>query len=93
MPEQFAASSAAHLFPRRHAHVRETIEICQGIWTNKTSEYHGEFADFDPCGFGHQPVQKPHPPIYFSGSGTRSARQPLREVRLDGLDRHPGHPP
>jgi alkanesulfonate monooxygenase SsuD/methylene tetrahydromethanopterin reductase-like flavin-dependent oxidoreductase (luciferase family) len=30
-------------------------------------EYHGEFADFDPCGFGAKPVQKPHPPIFFSG--------------------------
>lgn len=67
MPEEFAAASATHLFPRRHAHVRETIEICQGIWTNETFEYHGEFADFEPSGFGHQPLQKPHPPIYFSG--------------------------
>lgn len=67
MPEEFAASSAAHIFPRRHAHVRETIEIMQGIWTNELFEYHGEFADFDSCGFGAKPVQKPHPPIYFSG--------------------------
>lgn len=67
MPEEFAAASATHIFPKRHKHVRETIEICQGIWTNETFEYHGEFADFEPCGFGHQPLQKPHPPIYFSG--------------------------
>ena len=67
MPEEFAASSAAHIFPRRHAHVRETLEIMQGIWTNDLFEYHGEFADFEPCGFGHKPVQKPYPPIYFSG--------------------------
>ncbi len=67
MPEEFAASSATHLFPRRHAHVRETLEIMQGIWTNEVFEYHGEFADFDPCGFGAKPVQQPHPPIYFSG--------------------------
>ncbi len=67
MPEEFAAASASDIFPRRHAHVRETIEICQGIWTNETFEYHGEFADFEPCGFGHQPLQKPHPPIFFSG--------------------------
>ena len=67
MPEEFAAASAAHLFPRRHAHVRETLEIMQGIWTNDLFEYHGEFADFDRCGFGHKPLQKPYPPIYFSG--------------------------
>jgi alkanesulfonate monooxygenase SsuD/methylene tetrahydromethanopterin reductase-like flavin-dependent oxidoreductase (luciferase family) len=67
MPEEFAASSASHLFPRRHAHVRETIEIMQGVWQNDLFEYHGEFADFQRCGFGHKPVQKPGPPIYFSG--------------------------
>jgi alkanesulfonate monooxygenase SsuD/methylene tetrahydromethanopterin reductase-like flavin-dependent oxidoreductase (luciferase family) len=47
--------------------VRETIEIMQGIWTNELFEYRGEFADFDSCGFGAKPVQKPHPPIFFSG--------------------------
>jgi alkanesulfonate monooxygenase SsuD/methylene tetrahydromethanopterin reductase-like flavin-dependent oxidoreductase (luciferase family) len=67
MPEEFAAASASHIFPKRHKHVRETIEIMQGIWTNDVFEYHGEFADFDRCGFGWKPVQKPHPPIYFSG--------------------------
>src|SRR4029078_7801917 len=54
-------------FPKRKKQGRGTIEIMQGIWTNELFEYHGEFADFDPCGFGAKPVQKPHPPIYFSG--------------------------
>jgi alkanesulfonate monooxygenase SsuD/methylene tetrahydromethanopterin reductase-like flavin-dependent oxidoreductase (luciferase family) len=67
MPEEFAAASASHIFPKRHSHVRETIEICQGIWTNDLFEYHGEFADFEPCGFGHKPLQDPHPPIFMSG--------------------------
>lgn len=67
MPEEFAAASATHIYPKRHKHVRETIEIMQGIWTNEVFEYHGEFADFDPCGFGAKPLQDPHPPIFFSG--------------------------
>ena len=67
MPEEFAAASASHIFPKRHKHVRETIEIMQGVWSNELFEYHGEFADFDKCGFGAKPIQKPHPPIYFSG--------------------------
>ncbi len=67
MPEEFAAASAAHIFPKRHKHVRETIEIMTGIWTNDIFEYHGEFADFEPAGFGAKPLQHPHPPIYFSG--------------------------
>ena len=83
MPEEFAAASATHLFPRRHAHVRETIEICQGIWTNDTFEYHGEFADFEPSGFGHKPVQKPHPPIYFSG--LRDPKRSANRVAKYGL--------
>ncbi len=47
--------------------MRETVEIMQGIWTNEVVEHHGEFADFDPCGFGAKPVQDPHPPIFMSG--------------------------
>jgi FMNH2-dependent dimethyl sulfone monooxygenase len=67
MPEEFAAANASHIYPRRHGHVRETIEVMKGIWTNETFEYHGDFADFERCGFGWNPVQQPHPPIYFSG--------------------------
>jgi len=67
MPEEFAAASVSHIFPKRHKHVRETIEIMQGIWANDVFEYHGEFADFDACGFGAKPLQNPGPPIYFSG--------------------------
>ncbi|GLY37744.1 luciferase [Amycolatopsis sp. NBRC 101858] len=85
MPEEFAAASAAHIFPKRHKHVRETLEIMQGIWTNEVFEYHGEFADFEPAGFGAKPVQKPHPPIFFSGlkDPKRSAAR-IAEYGLSG---------
>jgi alkanesulfonate monooxygenase SsuD/methylene tetrahydromethanopterin reductase-like flavin-dependent oxidoreductase (luciferase family) len=85
MPEEFAAASAAHIFPKRHQHVRETIEIMQGMWTNELFEYHGEFADFEPCGFGAKPVQNPHPPIFFSGlkDAKRSARR-IAKYNLSG---------
>jgi alkanesulfonate monooxygenase SsuD/methylene tetrahydromethanopterin reductase-like flavin-dependent oxidoreductase (luciferase family) len=81
MPEEFAAASASHIFPRRHQHVRETIEVMQGIWTNDVFEYHGEFADFDRCGFGAKPVQNPLP-IYFSGLRD-PARAAKRVTRYD----------
>lgn len=87
MPEEFAAASATHLFPRRHAHVRETIEIATGMWTAMANgemfEYHGEFADFQPCGFGWEPVQKPYPPIYFSG--LKDPKQAANRVAKYGL--------
>ena len=47
--------------------MRETIEVMQGIWANTIFEYDGEFSKFEPCGFGAKPVQKPRPPMYFSG--------------------------
>ena len=83
MPEEFAAASASATFPRRHAHVRETMEIMQGIWTNDLFEYHGEFADFELSGFGHKPLQKPYPPIYFSG--TRDPKRSARRIAKYGL--------
>jgi alkanesulfonate monooxygenase SsuD/methylene tetrahydromethanopterin reductase-like flavin-dependent oxidoreductase (luciferase family) len=67
MPEEFAVASASHIYPKKNKHVRETVEILQGAWTNDVFEYHGEFADFEKAGFGWAPVQKPHPPIFFSG--------------------------
>ncbi|MDN5932414.1 MAG: LLM class flavin-dependent oxidoreductase [Pseudonocardia sp.] len=66
MPEEFAAAGVPNLFPRRHAHVRDTLEVMQGIWNNELYEHHSEFADFELGGFGHKPVQQPLP-IYFSG--------------------------
>ena len=82
MPEEFAAASATHIFPKRHKHVRETIEIMQGIWTNELFEYHGEFADFDRCGFGAKPVQDPLP-IWFSG--LKDPKRSARRVAKYGL--------
>ncbi|KDN16087.1 LLM class flavin-dependent oxidoreductase [Amycolatopsis rifamycinica] len=83
MPEEFAAASASHIFPKRHKHVRETLEIMQGIWTNDVFEYHGEFADFQRSGFGAKPVQKPHPPIFFSG--LKDAKRSAARIAKYGL--------
>ncbi|RLA57513.1 MAG: LLM class flavin-dependent oxidoreductase [Gammaproteobacteria bacterium] len=67
MKEEFEAAGAAHIFGKKNKHVRETIEIMQGVWTNDLFEYDGEFSSFQKCGFGAKPVQKPHPPIFFGG--------------------------
>jgi alkanesulfonate monooxygenase SsuD/methylene tetrahydromethanopterin reductase-like flavin-dependent oxidoreductase (luciferase family) len=83
MPEEFAAASASHIFPKRHKQVRETIEIMQGIWTNEVFEYHGEFADFEPAGFGAKPVQQPHPPMFFSG--LKDAKRSASRIAKYGL--------
>src|ERR1700722_5777147 len=66
MPEEFAAASASHIFPRRHTNAPETREAMQGTRGNQLFEYHGEFADFDRGGVGVKPLQDPLP-IFFSG--------------------------
>lgn len=84
MPEEFAAASVPNLFPRRHAHLRDSIEIMQGIWNNELYEHHSEFADFELSGFGHKPLQDPLP-IYFSGLNDpkRSAKR-IAKYGLNG---------
>ncbi|MHA6781086.1 LLM class flavin-dependent oxidoreductase [Pseudonocardia saturnea] len=83
MPEEFAAASVPHLFPRRHAHVRDTLEIMQGIWNNELYEHHSEFADFELSGFGHKPLQDPLP-IYFSG--LKDPKRSAKRIAKYGLN-------
>lgn len=85
MPEEFEAASAGHVFKKRNKHVRETIEVMQGIWGNEVFEYDGEFASFQKCGFGAKPVQKPRPPMYFSGLvNPEIAAKRVAKYSLDG---------
>ena len=85
MPEEFAAASVAHLFPRRHGHVRETIEIMQGIWDGRTtcSSTTASSPTSSCCGFGHKPLQQPGPPIYFSG--LKDAKRSAKRIAKYGL--------
>jgi FMNH2-dependent dimethyl sulfone monooxygenase len=85
MPEEFEAAGAAHIYKKRNKHVRETIEVMQGIWGNDVFEYHGEFASFSKCGFGAKPVQKPRPPMFFSGLvNPENAAKRVAKYGLDG---------
>ncbi|MDA0821256.1 MAG: LLM class flavin-dependent oxidoreductase [Proteobacteria bacterium] len=85
MPEEFQAAGAAHIFKKRNKHVRETIEVMQGIWGNELFAYEGEFASFQKCGFGAKPVQKPRPPMYFSGLvNPETSAKRIAKYALDG---------
>ena len=37
MPEEFAAASASHIFPKRHTHVRATLESCKASGPTRSS--------------------------------------------------------
>jgi alkanesulfonate monooxygenase SsuD/methylene tetrahydromethanopterin reductase-like flavin-dependent oxidoreductase (luciferase family) len=85
MPEEFQAAGAGHIYKKRNKHVRETIEVMQGIWANDLFEYDGEFSSFQKCGFGAKPVQKPRPPMYFSGLvNPETSAKRVAKYGLDG---------
>jgi len=68
MPEEFAARVRRIFFPASSCPVRDDDRDHAGVsGAMSCSSITGEFADFDLCGFGHKPLQKPGPPIYFSG--------------------------
>lgn len=91
MPEEFAAASAAHIFPKRHKHVRETLEIMQGIWTNEVFEYHGEFADFEAGRVrGEAGAEAAPADLLQRPQGPEALGEPHRQVQPVGLDRDPG---
>ena len=76
MPEEFAAASATHLFPRRHAHVRETIEICRASGRTRPSSTTASSPTSSRAGSATKPLQKPAPAdLLQRPQGPRSARR------------------
>jgi probable F420-dependent oxidoreductase len=66
------------VFASRHKRARENVEAMKQIWTQTTTEYHGEFVNFDSMMTWPKPVQKPHPPILVGGAFPWSARRAIR---------------
>ena len=66
----------------------EALEIVLAGLTGEPLSFHGAFYDFDKVPMTIQPVQKPHPPIWYGmhspDSAERAARQALNVVSLDG---------
>jgi alkanesulfonate monooxygenase SsuD/methylene tetrahydromethanopterin reductase-like flavin-dependent oxidoreductase (luciferase family) len=54
-----------------HTRYREAAEFIIEAWTKAgPMSFHGQHFDVDNYSYFPQPVQKPHPPIYASASGT-----------------------
>jgi alkanesulfonate monooxygenase SsuD/methylene tetrahydromethanopterin reductase-like flavin-dependent oxidoreductase (luciferase family) len=69
---------------RRYAEALQLV--VQGL-TQKSLSYHGEFFHIDSVPMELEPLQKPHPPIWYGvhapESAARAARQGLQVVSLD----------
>ena len=66
----------------------EGLELVIKGLTEKTLTFHGEKFNFDNVPMLLEPLQKPHPPIWYgvhsAESAERAARQGLNTVSLDG---------
>jgi alkanesulfonate monooxygenase SsuD/methylene tetrahydromethanopterin reductase-like flavin-dependent oxidoreductase (luciferase family) len=69
----------------------EGLELIMRGLTQKTLTFHGEFFSFDQVPMELEPLQKPHPPVWYGVhspvSAERAARQGLNIVSLDPADK------
>ena len=65
----------------------EAVEVILSGLTHKTLDFHGKHFNFDNVPMELEPLQKPHPPIWYGAhapdSAARAARRALNIVNLD----------
>jgi probable F420-dependent oxidoreductase len=65
-------------FATRGRRVDEAIEVCKRLWSEPTTDFHGEFFDFDGVVFEPKPKQQPGPPIVVGGESKAALRRAAR---------------
>jgi len=71
------------------ARFEEGIEILMRAWTGETFSYSGKAWAYDEISCRPQPLQKPHPPIYYGASAPESAAMVARRGWNLALSRQP----
>jgi alkanesulfonate monooxygenase SsuD/methylene tetrahydromethanopterin reductase-like flavin-dependent oxidoreductase (luciferase family) len=56
----------------------EAIEVIKKLWTEDRSSYNGKYFKLKDAPFWPKPIQKPHPPIWFSGSSNAMIKAAAR---------------
>ena len=55
----------------RASKTEEGIRLMLGLWTERKTEFQGEYYHFKGGVLEPKPIQKPHPPLLFGGTGPR----------------------
>lgn len=55
----------------RGRRANEALEIIHALWKEDIVSYHGRIFHLEEVGTSIKPVQKPHPPIWIGGRGSR----------------------
>ena len=56
----------------------EGIELMTALWTQERVKFDGQFVQVDNLSMAPKPFQKPHPPLWFGGSGRNAVRRAIR---------------
>lgn len=62
----------------------EAIEICRRLWTEERASFQGTYYSVADAVCAPKPVQRPYPPLWIGGKGTRVLRVAARLA--DGFD-------
>ncbi len=54
-------------WPARAKRLKECIGVMQSLWQDESSQFDGEYFQFEGAFQNPKPVQKPHPPLIFGG--------------------------
>jgi probable F420-dependent oxidoreductase len=60
------------------ARFTEGIAVTKALWTQPSVTFEGEFWRLQGAAMEPKPVQKPHPPLWFGGSGETAVRRAVR---------------
>lgn len=74
--EEFEALNVP--FEKRGLRTDEHLAVMKSLWTEETSEFHGELYDLPACSMYPKPVQTPHPPIHVGGESDAAMRRVAR---------------
>ncbi len=74
--DEFEAVGAP--FERRGARSDEFLQAMIELWTKEPVKFDGQFYRIPESKVGPKPVQKPYPPIYVAGYGTRAFERAVR---------------
>ncbi len=61
---------------------REGVELILRLWKERKVDYHGKYYQAKGAVLDPKPVQKPHPPLLFGGSGKRMLRLAGRQADI-----------
>ena len=67
-------------FPReqRDARLEEDLAVIQGLWTNESFSFDGDYYHLTDVRLTPRPVQQPHPPIWIGARGKKAVQRAAR---------------